>query len=132
MHAKDSIHHPPLKKILVVDDEATIRDMMIDILDLEGYTVEVARNGQEALTKIRQAGLRSGYLVFLDIMMPVMDGYEFYRQLSADHALRQRHVVVMMSALDHLAQAKTLEIDKILPKPFVMDDVIQIIQTYME
>jgi CheY-like chemotaxis protein len=119
------------KKILVVDDEAVIRDMMVDILDLEGYPVEVARNGREALEKVRAAHPRTGYLIFLDLMMPVMDGHEFCRLLSEETVVRKKHVIVIMSALDQLLQAKSLHADKAMPKPFQMDDVMQIIQTYM-
>lgn len=119
------------KKILVVDDEAVIRDMMVDILDLEGYPVEVARNGREALDKVRTARPQTGYLIFLDLMMPVMDGHEFCRLLSEDASVRQQHVIVIMSALDQLLQAKSLHADQAMPKPFQMEDVMQIIQTYM-
>lgn len=120
-----------LRKILVVDDEAVIRDMMIDILDLEGYAVEVARNGREALEKIRATDPQTGYLIFLDLMMPIMDGQDFCRLLSEDVTVRQRHVIVIMSALDQLLQAKSLHADRAMPKPFLMDDVMQVIQTYM-
>lgn len=119
------------KKILVVDDEAVIRDMMVDILDMEGYPVEVARNGREALEKIRSARSQAGYLIFLDLMMPVMDGHEFCRLLDEDVRARQQHVVVIMSALDQLIQAKSLHADKAMPKPFQIEEVVQIIQTYM-
>lgn len=117
------------QKILVVDDEPVIRDMMIDILEIEGYSVEVARNGCDALEKLRADGQR--YLVFLDLMMPVMDGHEVCRQLNATPQVRQRHVIVVMSALDQLARATSLNIDGTMPKPFVMDDVLRMINMYM-
>jgi CheY-like chemotaxis protein len=123
--------HLSLGKILVVDDEPVIRDMMVDILDLEGSAVEVARNGREALEKVLSADPQTGYLIFLDLMMPVMDGHEFCRLLSEDVTVRQRHVIIIMSALDQLLQAKSLHADKAMPKPFLMDDVMQVIQTYI-
>jgi CheY-like chemotaxis protein len=135
MQARDNnfaqVRHPSPKKILVVDDEAVIRDMMVDILDLEGYAVEIARNGREALAKVQSAPPHTGYLIFLDLMMPVMDGHEFCRLLSQDSTVRQQQVIVIMSALDQLLQAKSLDADKAMPKPFQMEDVMQIIQTYM-
>jgi CheY-like chemotaxis protein len=119
------------QRILIVDDEAVIRDMMVDILDLEGYPVEIARNGREAFEKVRQGESATGYLIFLDLMMPVMDGYEFCQLLNEDSGLRQRQVVVIMSALDQLAKAASLRVDATMPKPFVMDEVMAFIQQYM-
>lgn len=116
------------RKILVVDDEPVIRDMMADILEVEGYAVEVTRNGREALEKLSRP---DNYLVFLDLLMPVMDGRELCRQLSARPEVRMQHVVVIMSALDQLAQVDSLHIDETMPKPFVVDDVLRIIQSYM-
>ncbi|GCE10486.1 response regulator [Tengunoibacter tsumagoiensis] len=120
--------HRPLQKILVVDDEAVIRDMMVDILDMEGYQVEVARNGREALDILNG---EQAYLVFLDLMMPVLDGRQVCLQLATEPENRQRHVLVVMSALDQLSQTAPLQIDAMMPKPFVVDDVMRIIDTYM-
>ena len=131
MHIHNSTHRQRPQNILVVDDEAVIRDMMSDILDLEGYPIQVARNGKEALAILSSSDPQTGYLIFLDLMMPVMDGYEFCRVLNADPAGRQRHTIVIMSALDQLAQAQSLQVDQAMPKPFVVDDIMRIIQTYM-
>jgi len=115
-------------KVLVVDDDPVIRDMMGDIFELEGYTIEVARNGREALEKLRGKG---SYLVFLDLMMPVVSGQEVCEQLSTDPQVRNRHVIILMSALDNLAQATLLKVDAIMPKPFVVEDVVRVIQPYI-
>ena len=115
-------------KILIVDDDPVIRDMMVDILSFEDYPVRVARNGHEALEILRDEG---HYLVFLDLMMPIMDGREVCRQLSADAQWRSRHVIVLVSALDNLAQATSLNVDAVMPKPFSVDDVLRVIQPYM-
>ncbi|GER87754.1 response regulator [Dictyobacter vulcani] len=131
MHTHNSTQRQRPQNILVVDDEAVIRDMMSDILDLEGYPIQVARNGKEALDIVSSSDPQTGYLIFLDLMMPVMDGYEFCRALSADPVRRQRHTIVIMSALDQLAQAQSLQVDQTMPKPFVVDDIMRIIQTYM-
>lgn len=131
MHTHNSTQRQAPQNILVVDDEAVIRDMMSDILDLEGYPIQVARNGREALDILASADPQTGYLIFLDLMMPVMDGYEFCRVLNEDPAQRQRHTIVIMSALDQLARAQSLQVDQTMPKPFVVDDIMRIIQTYM-
>lgn len=116
------------RKILVVDDDPVIRDMMADILEFEGYTISVARNGSEALQLLRSD---ENYLVFLDIMMPAMSGKELCAVLEADTHLRKRHIIVLMSAMDNLEEAASLQVDAILQKPFVVEDVIDILEPYM-
>lgn len=91
--------------ILVVDDEAVIRDMMVDILSLEGYEPLLARNGKDALEQLAH---EQSCLIFLDMMMPVMDGRDFCLQLQANEELRRKHVIVVMSALGNLVQAEQL------------------------
>ncbi len=115
-------------KVLVVDDDPAIRNMMVDILDFEGYAIQIARNGREALEKLRGD---ESYLVFLDLMMPIVDGREVCRQLNADPQLRNRHIIVLMSAMDNLDQTVSLNVDVTMPKPFVVDDVIRTLQPYM-
>jgi CheY-like chemotaxis protein len=115
------------RKILVVDDDPIIRDMMADIMDFEGYTISIARNGFEALHMLRSD---EEYLVFLDIMMPGMGGKELCAALEADPQLRERHIIILMSAMDNLEEAASLEVDAILQKPFVVEDVISTLEPY--
>ncbi len=121
-------HNKKARKILVVDDDPIIRDMMADILDFEGYSISVARHGQEALKILRS---EEDFLVFLDIMMPGMNGKELCDVLEADPHLRERHIIVLMSAVDNLEEAASLKIDAVLKKPFVVEDVIKTLEPYM-
>jgi CheY-like chemotaxis protein len=116
-------------EILIVDDDPIIRDMMVDILSFERYPLRAVRNGYEALTQLRSD---VSFLIFLDILMPVMDGHKFCRFLNANPQLRQRHIVVVMSALDNLIEAASLNADAMMPKPFSVDDVIQILEPFMQ
>ena len=116
------------RSILVVDDDPIIRDMMVDIMSFEDYPIAVARNGREALEKLRG---KENYLVFLDLMMPVMDGREFCKHFSADPSLRNRHAIVIMSAMDKMAEAALLPAQATLPKPFSVDDVMRVMQPLM-
>jgi len=116
------------RKILVVDDDPVIRDMMADILEFEGYSISIARNGFEALQLLRSG---EDYLVFLDILMPVMSGKELCTLIETDPHMRERHRIILMSALDNLEEAATLDVDAILQKPFVVDDVIDILEPYL-
>lgn len=115
------------RKILVVDDDPVIRDMMADMLDFEGYSISVARNGHEALQLLRSD---QDFLVFLDIMMPGMNGKQLCALLESDPQLRKRHIIVLMSAIDNLEEASSLKVEAILQKPFVVDDVIEILEPY--
>ena len=121
-HTSDDALHP--RNILVVDDDPVIRDMMVDILELEGYSIHVARNGLEALDILRG---NESYLVFLDLMMPVLNGEELCQILDVEPELRSRHTIVLMSAMDKMAEASTLNIDGLMPKPFSVDDVVRML-----
>jgi CheY-like chemotaxis protein len=81
------------KSILVVDDEPDIRLLLADILKMLGYVVRVAANGKEALDNIRSFGAPS--MIVLDLMMPVMDGYEFWEEQHRDPAMANVPVIVI-------------------------------------
>ena len=115
--------------MLVVDDDPIIRDMMVDILDFEGYSIRTARNGPEALEILRGD---DDYLVFLDLMMPGMSGKEVCAILEAEPALRRRHVIILMSAMDRLDESTTLKVDATIPKPFTVNDVLGVVGPYLE
>ena len=123
--------HNKTRKILVVDDDPIIRDMMVDILSFEGYPIDTARHGLEAMEILRG---EESYLVFLDVMMPVLDGKEVCAILEAEPHLRSRHFIVLMSAVDKLAEVSSLikNVDATMPKPFSVDDVLRFVLPYME
>jgi CheY-like chemotaxis protein len=110
--------------ILVVDDDPDILDALSEILEAEGYEVDRARHGQEALARIDQ---RRPDLILLDLMMPVMDGWEFA------HALRRRpdgasYPVVVLSA-DRQAGAKARVVGArgFLAKPFELNELLRVV-----
>jgi CheY-like chemotaxis protein len=79
--------------ILVVDDERDIREVLQTALEMEGYRVQTAANGKEALALLeREPGLQ---LVLLDLMMPVMNGLEFLGTVRRDPRLQDLPVVVV-------------------------------------
>ncbi|MFA6236703.1 MAG: response regulator transcription factor [Bacteriovorax sp.] len=67
-----------MKKILVVEDDTSIRELLIEILEDEGYCVSSSTNGSEGLKALE---LSIPDLIIMDIMMPVMDGYSFRKEL---------------------------------------------------
>ncbi len=81
------------RKILVVDDELDIRMVLEEILRGQDFDVETAENGEEALKKLE----RNSYdLMVLDIMMPVMDGYQLLENLSDE--IKAKMPVIMLTA----------------------------------
>lgn len=103
-------------RVLVVDDNATNRDLLQRRLSREGYRVETAGDGREALARLQQEAFD---LVLLDIMMPEINGYEALQRLKEDEALRHLPVI-MISALDEIdSVARCIELgaEDYLPKP---------------
>jgi CheY-like chemotaxis protein len=82
--------------ILVVDDEVDLLEVTQFVLESEGFRVETARNGEDALTFLN-AGKRPG-LVLLDLMMPVMNGWEFLTEVAKSPSLSSIPVVVLTAA----------------------------------
>jgi CheY-like chemotaxis protein len=101
--------------VLVVDDDAGLQDLLQAILELEDHEVIIAENGLVALEKIEQV---KPDLIFLDLMMPYMDGFAFTKELQR-RGLRSFIPIIVLTA-DARAQA-TLEhmgFDSYLTKPF--------------
>lgn len=79
-----------------MDDDSAIRDLVGELLSDEGYRVELAEDGQQALERMRAAPGRM--VVLLDVMMPVLDGIEVLRRVAADATLARRHGFLLMTA----------------------------------
>ncbi|RDF09129.1 response regulator [Haemophilus sputorum] len=103
-----------MSKILLVDDDVELTNLLAELLSLEGFDIRVVHNGQEALTELE---LQTYDIILLDIMMPVLNGIETLKQL------RQKLTtpVLMLSARDDdIDRVLGLELgaDDYLPKPF--------------
>jgi CheY-like chemotaxis protein len=117
-----------LPTVLIVDDDAGIRKMLVEMLSLEGMPTETASNGQEALTQIT----RGPRVVLLDILMPILDGRGFLEQLTAQPDERARHKIILMSAIERLEENQDLEADGRLPKPFTLTQLLNVISSVTE
>ncbi|QRN98290.1 response regulator [Archangium violaceum] len=80
-------------RVLIVEDHADSRELLAEFLEALGYEVDVAANGLEALERLR--GAPRPRAVLLDLMMPVMSGWELMRHVREDPALRSLPVVVV-------------------------------------
>jgi CheY-like chemotaxis protein len=113
--------------VLIVDDDAAIRKMLVDVLSLEGFRTETARDGREALTLLEDGAQR---VILLDLMMPVMDGWQFCRHLSEHPSVRQRCSIILMSAGEKLEQARDLQVEGYLAKPFDVDQLLDCLDPF--
>src|SRR5512138_1896918 len=91
-------------RILIVDDDEATLASVGELLGLEGYAVETARNGREALDKLAAASEVPG-LILLDLKMPVMDGWQFLTERAKDAAARATPVV-LLSGLPYIPNAE--------------------------
>ncbi len=115
--------HPPAtvgtqKRVLVVDDDASIRELLATALEDDGYEVVPARNGQDALAVCER--WRPDVIV-LDLMMPIMDGWTFAKRLRE----RDEIPIVVLSAANDLARhAKSVGATEVVGKPFDLDQLL--------
>lgn len=107
--------------VLIVDDDEDIREVVRALLEDEGYHVEEARQGEEALRILKKSPHR--FVVLLDLRMPVLDGVGVIAAIAKDRALSHRHVYILATAdnrtlpLSFVQQLTALEIP-VLSKPF--------------
>lgn len=115
------------KKILIADDEPNILISLEFLMKREGYTVVLARDGQEALSVI--AGERPD-LVLLDVMMPIKTGFDVCHEVRANDALKDT-LIVMLTAKGRdtdVAKGLALGANAYMTKPFSTKELVQKVQ----
>jgi CheY-like chemotaxis protein len=110
-----------MNTILVVDDDAAITEVLEEILAVEGYRAVLAENGAQGLSRLRDS---SPDLVLLDLMMPVMDGWQMLAAMQRDPAMRRIPVVVMSAAPPARG---TLPCVALLQKPFPLESLLDVV-----
>ncbi len=115
------------KHILVVEDEADLAALVQVNLDLSGYRTSIARDGAEGLTAIRRL---QPDLVLLDVMMPVLDGWQVLRALKEDDELRDIPVIMLTALSDErdLIRGHLQGAVRYVPKPFEMRGLLAAIE----
>jgi two-component system, chemotaxis family, chemotaxis protein CheY len=107
--------------VLVVDDDADVRELLRLALTGEGYEVATVPNGREALHHLRSHA--NACIILLDLMLPMMDGAHFRTAQLLDRSLAWIPVVVMSAAVDADRQARELGARRLVRKPLDLDEV---------
>ncbi|HKD76771.1 MAG TPA: response regulator [Ktedonobacterales bacterium] len=112
--------------ITVVEDEQQLRDMLNQVLTLEGFTLEITKNGQEVISLLEKTPT-TPRVMLLDLVMPVLDGWGVVRWLVEHPDIKANTKLVLMSANERLKMASDIERDAELEKPFGIDRLLAIL-----
>src|SRR5437588_7171079 len=112
----------PVRDILVMEDDPPMAEVLYDLVQRDGHTVDVAANGSEGLARLQHGRYR---LLLLDLLMPIVDGFGVLQALRAEPALRPPAVVVLSALQTPATVLAALEAgaDDYITKPVDMDDL---------
>lgn len=114
------------KNVLLVEDDPDLVSLLCVLLGDDGYTVEVAQNGREALALLEH---QSPDLILLDVKMPVMNGREFVRELEVRYG-RKAPIVVITASADAHRRAAEVGADAWVGKPFDPAELLSTVRRY--
>jgi CheY-like chemotaxis protein len=112
--------------VLVVDDDAEIRQALAELLEDEEYTVRLAANGSEALAQIAR-GLKPD-VILLDVMMPIMDGWHFLSARLRHPDLVEVPIIIISAGQEAEREAHKVGVFEVAKKPLHIDDLIRRIE----
>jgi diguanylate cyclase (GGDEF)-like protein len=123
--------HQPKPRVLVVDDEPKVRQLIREALETQEYDVYTAASGPDALQQLRQQPVD---LILLDLMMPVMDGYEVYHLVREDPQTKDIPVIIVTAKGERKDRQMGLSSAtyNYLTKPFEMDELLEKVRGAMQ
>ncbi|WP_412757539.1 response regulator [Legionella bozemanae] len=113
--------------ILLIEDNSAVSEALVWALEYAGYTTVTVRNGQEALNMLEKDPLPA--IIFLDLMMPVLDGFEFRERKKASQRIRSIPTIIT-SAKTNLEKMEKMQNETFLSKPFNLNDMFHILKEY--
>lgn len=118
-------------RILIVEDDEPVRQTLADILEINGYRVLIACDGLEGLAAARS---EKPSLIFTDIAMPRLNGFELLEQVRRDEELRAIPVIVISAKVDRAAARRGMELGALdfIIKPFTEEEVLRSVATWLE
>lgn len=119
------------RRILIADDEPYILRSLSFVLKKEGFEVETACDGEETLEEARQFKPK---ILFLDIMMPLEDGYEVCKKLKSDPDINDIYVIMLTAKGQIVDKKRGLEVgtDEYITKPFSPREIVDKVKKIME
>ena len=113
-------------KILIVDDEKLMRELLVDVFESEGHSVRSAQDGVDALSVYQEF---SPEVIVLDVMMPGIDGFEVCRKIRNDFADKETCIYLLtgMGGNDLVVRGREQGANKVLFKPISNSDLINIV-----
>jgi CheY-like chemotaxis protein len=116
------------RKVLVVDDDPSIREVLAIILGAEGYQVLTAADGQKALELLRDGAMPQ--VILLDLMMPVMNGWAFREEMQRDATFAPIPVLVMTGDGEIADKTARLSAAGFLRKPIALTDLLETVARF--
>ena len=116
-----------MSKILVVDDDTEIQLTLREVLEDEGFCVEVAGNGVEALERLQGF---SPSLILLDLMMPVMSGAKFREHQLARQSIASIPTILITADSRAHEVARDLGVHELIPKPIGLSELLEVVRHY--
>jgi DNA-binding response OmpR family regulator len=118
------------KKILIVDDEVDLVETIRFPLEMEGYTVLVSYNGEDALNQARR---ERPDLILLDLMLPKLDGYKVCRLLKFDEKFKHIPILMLTAKTQQKDKSMGMETgaDEYITKPFDMEELMKKVRSYL-
>ncbi len=117
---------PRGKRILLVDDDATVRDSLSDVLLAEGYVVVAAENGQQAVDLATRSAID---LVLLDLNMPVKNGWDTFEQLTREHPTLP--IIIITARPNQVFTAVSAGVGALLEKPMDISTLLTTIRALL-
>lgn len=115
--------------ILVVEDNEDIREVLKEVLEVEGYSVDVAVDGREAMSKLKNNP--PPHLILLDLMLPHMNGWEVIDELKKDPEDTLAKVpIIILSAAGKEAQSAAKKVEGYLKKPVELSELLKAVEKY--
>ena len=115
-------------RVLIVENDAIARNELAEILRERGYVVEQASNGREALENLTRSPFPPA-VILLDLLLPVMNGWEFRSAQRSDRKLEDIPVIVMSGDADVARHARRLDASGYLRKPFGLGSLFHALET---
>ena len=118
-----------LESVMVVEDDPMIRTSLVELLEAEGYQVIGVENGQAAMNHLK-SGNTLPAVILLDVMMPIMDGWQFRTQQLSDVKISKIPVIVVTADGNARDKAVVMNAQGWINKPFKIDEILEAVAKY--